>query len=259
VCGGDAAAAPPPIAPGCGALAASGPDRRPRWAVLMRVPARAVGCGTCGGSVRWDGVRVGVRRVSALLACAQCSGCAAVADPVCLALCTRLPRWPTGWAGAWYRRQLWCLLTPSLTQTLATVALVSVLLGRRAPWHYNSSCGQTRPDSSEHPQHPYLYLQQLLWWWWWCTLGTAALCAVTWPSCCCCCCLAAPSTLLTVCALTSSPCQGRCPAARQHTTVKYRRSHAAKWAGRGLNGACDRCGGLRMREQGRDSNPRSAG
>ena len=25
-----------------------------------------------------------------------------------------------------------------------------------------------------------------------------------------------------------------------------------------LNGACDRCGGLRMREQGRDSNPRSA-
>ena len=27
--------------------------------------------------------------------------------------------------------------------------------------------------------------------------------------------------------------------------VKYRRSHAAKWAGRGLNGACDRCGGLR--------------
>jgi hypothetical protein len=29
--------------------------------------------------------------------------------------------------------QLWCLLTPSLTQTLATVALV---LGRRGPWHY---------------------------------------------------------------------------------------------------------------------------
>eukprot|EP01047_Picozoa_sp_COSAG01_P011493 COSAG01_NODE_503_length_16167_cov_10.407230_28_plen_67_part_00 len=32
----------------------------------------------------------------------------------------------------------------------------------------------------------------------------------------------------------------------------------AKWAGRGHNGACDRCGGLQMHEQGRDSNPRSA-
>ena len=58
----------------------------------VRVAVRMRGRGCVRAWVRVDGVRVGVRRVSALLACAQCSGCAAVADPVCLALCTRLPR-----------------------------------------------------------------------------------------------------------------------------------------------------------------------
>ena len=58
------------------------PDRRLRWAAH-------VGTGRGAWYMRWwrtVGWSAGVRRVSALLACARHSGCVAV--PVCLALCT---------------------------------------------------------------------------------------------------------------------------------------------------------------------------